>query len=103
MNCTKGWVNKWNYFLNGDSNTVYTVWDNGRYESAALALAYAPSVGPLTGITSISFFIDDSNYGDNTGGISLHVSVTSVPEPGTLALFGIGLVGLGLTRRRRTP
>jgi hypothetical protein len=24
-----------------------------------------------------------------------------VPEPGTLALFGIGLIGMGLTRRRR--
>jgi hypothetical protein len=27
--------------------------------------------------------------------------VTDVPEPGALALFGIGLLGLGLTRRRR--
>ena len=27
--------------------------------------------------------------------------VTDVPEPGALALFGIGLIGLGLTRRRR--
>ncbi len=27
--------------------------------------------------------------------------VSSVPEPGALALFGIGLLGLGLTRRRR--
>ncbi len=29
-------------------------------------------------------------------------SPTSLPEPGTLALFGIGLVGVGFTRRRRS-
>lgn len=35
-------------------------------------------------------------------GIDLYGQRVSVPEPGTLALFGIGLVGLGLARRRRT-
>lgn len=29
------------------------------------------------------------------------VNVSSVPEPGTLALFGIGLLGMGLSRRRK--
>ena len=29
------------------------------------------------------------------------ITATRVPEPGTLALFGIGLFGMGLTRRRQ--
>ncbi len=40
----------------------------------------------LTGITSV---------GEGTG-------PSAVPEPGMLAIFGLGLVGLGYTRRRRT-
>ena len=39
---------------------------------------------------------------DSLGGSLDSVSITAVPEPGTLALLGLGLAGLGWTRRRKT-
>lgn len=57
--------------------------------------SYAPS---LMGIHEAR--IDFRYSGPNYGGID-NVSVTSVPESGSLALLGLGLTGLGLSLRKK--
>ena len=58
-------------------------------------------------IDSFSWTIDSYTFDAGLGQVSLASSLTvngqieQVPEPGTLAIFGIGLAALGMTRRRR--
>jgi hypothetical protein len=47
-----------------------------------------------TGVASLEFF-----YSDGVGGVGR--LVPTVPEPGTLALLGLGLIGAGFARRRK--
>jgi hypothetical protein len=79
------------------------------YNSAGSLLANADFLGQVQNPSPWDGAFPGNNlvsgYNNGTGrnitGMRLDFSVTSVPEPGTLALFAIGLFGMGLARRRK--
>lgn len=112
-NCRTGWENSARYiidpttFLFGDGNAsggIGPISGGGYFVDAATSFANSAGYSTtfsLASAVNVDFFIFDDFLGDNRGGVSLLVQRVGVPEPSVLALFSIGLLGMGLARRRK--
>ncbi|QOY85363.1 PEP-CTERM sorting domain-containing protein [Paludibaculum fermentans] len=96
---------------------AYAVFGSGSYGiSDSLSQNYGSVIVPLTFSNDLTnmgvpdyfrfgFTIDGMTYGDyldlgNSFNINVNTQPSSVPEPSSFVLFGGGLIGLGLLRRR---
>lgn len=91
-----GYIHRYAVAING-VDIVADTWNGIAYNDPLDALANAASgiSFTLNSMTDVEFYISTgSPLSDNRGGISLLLSQSSVPEPATLLLMGLGLVML---------
>lgn len=103
QNPETGMINdRGNFQVTGPSFTIddydYTVFleivDLSRLSDAQCGVANAPA-------GCIGFLTQENNVNTFQSNFRIESSAVSVPEPGSLALLGLGLVGLGVASRRK--
>ena len=91
--------------IDDDSQFLFRYWDvtplvagwlGGTYPNYGIWIEEVEVQG-----SAIAYFLS-SDWNPDLGP-RLTAEFTSVPEPGTLALLGLGLAGLGIARRRKNP
>ncbi|BES70379.1 hypothetical protein RE428_13970 [Marinobacter nanhaiticus D15-8W] len=92
------------YIDNGDGNKYYSDPEmNDGFDPALIYDTVGTSGEGLFGSNLVVAFEDqeagDRDYNDLVVGLT---DVEAVPEPGTLALFGMGLLGMGAAARRKS-
>jgi hypothetical protein len=85
----------WNIFFSEDGATYTSVFGGGQQSPTEQEFLF-------TGLTSAySYFaVAATGWNSATGGYVEAIKYSSVPEPGTLALFALGLGGLVASRKR---
>ena len=90
------------------NTTLLAIFSDGLFlETGTVTMMFeVTGADPISPNATISFVIDESDArfsGFSGAGVDNVVveAVVHVPEPGTLALFGLGLAGLGFARRRK--
>ena len=109
QNADGQWDERYNYVVGNNLANIVAVnpYAGQRFATAADALAAFSGVlstFTLTQTSAVTFGIPDYLFVDNTGGVSLGITQTSpasVPEPATVGLFGLGMLGLLVMRRRQ--
>lgn len=87
----------------GDYNAAHVY--QYTFTATALTVGFVISdwLGTWAGGNYLDFCQDQGCMYDNRGGLSVALySLSAVPEPTTLALFAVGLAGMGAARRMQT-
>ena len=92
-----GWLHR--YDLSSIEFSAYSVGDFTLYSTDLLALSNADGTRfTLAADGNVNFFITDSVYYDNIGGVSLSVGAVPIPAPALLLCSGLFAL-LGLRKR----